>query len=197
MKVGGNEEFHCHLFQTGNVNQIKNKKILSLAFTSTPCTNPARPSVGFINPGSLRNRLPRQASAQAGSTQLMGRPKDLKQQAERAVQSPTGRSGRRGTVPAHRLLRPTSPTGALASDSSRLRTASPIRRPGPKCYFRLRPRVSDRGSQKPCSPLFSDWRDQGRLDPSDRGRPLGRNQGTNRKSKPRRTSQTMLPGTIP
>ena len=84
--------------------------------------------VGFINLGSLKDRLPRQGSAQVGSTQLMGRPKDLKQQAERAVQSPTGRSGRRGTVPARRLLRPTSPTGALASDSSRLRTASPIGR---------------------------------------------------------------------
>ena len=61
----------------------------------------------------------------------MGRPKDLKQQAERAVQSPTGRSGQRGTTPARRLLRPTSSTGALASDSSHLRTASPIGRPGP------------------------------------------------------------------
>ena len=43
-------------------------------------------------------------------------------------------------------------------DSSRLRTTSPIRRPGPKHYFRLRPRVSDLGSQEPCSPLFSDRR---------------------------------------
>ena len=44
----------------------------------------------------------------------MGQPKGLEQQAKRAVQSPTGRSGRRGTAPARRLLRPTSPTGALA-----------------------------------------------------------------------------------
>ena len=58
-------------------------------------------------------------------------PKSLKQQVERAVQSPTGRSGQRRTAPARRLLRPTSPTGALASDSSRLRTASPIGRPSP------------------------------------------------------------------
>ena len=61
----------------------------------------------------------------------MGQPKSLKQQAKGAVQSPTGRTGRRGTTPAHRLLRPTSPTGALASNSSRLRTASSIGRPGP------------------------------------------------------------------
>ena len=87
--------------------------------------------VGFINLGSLGDRLPCQGSTQADGTQLMGRPKDLKQQAERAVQSPTGRSGRRGTTPARRLLRPTSPTGALALDSSRLRTVSPIGRPGP------------------------------------------------------------------
>ena len=33
--------------------------------------------------------------------------------------------------------------------------------------------------------------------PSDRGRPLGRNQGTNGESKSGRTSQTMIPGTIP
>ena len=87
--------------------------------------------VGFIKPGSLGDRLPRQGLAQADSTQLMGRPRNLKQQAKGAFQSPTGRTGRRGTAPARRLLRPTSPIGALASDSSRLWTASPIGRPGP------------------------------------------------------------------
>ena len=60
------------------------------------------------------------------------------------------------------------------------------RKAGPKCYFRLRPRVSDRGSQKPCSPLFSNWRDQDRLGPSDQECPLGRNHATNGKSKPGR-----------
>ena len=34
-------------------------------------------SVGFINPGSLADRLPRKGSAQADITQLMGRPKSL------------------------------------------------------------------------------------------------------------------------
>ena len=138
--------------------------------------------VGFINPGSLGDRLPCPGSAQEGSKQLMGRPKSLKQQGGRVIQSPTGRSGRRGTTPARQLLRPISPTGALASDSSRLRTASPIGRPGPKRYFRLRLRVSDRGAQKLCSPLFFDWRDQSRLGPSDQERPLGRRQGRTEKA---------------
>ena len=35
--------------------------------------------VGFINPGSLGDRLPRQGLAQADNIQLMGRPKGLKQ----------------------------------------------------------------------------------------------------------------------
>ena len=52
----------------------------------------------------------------------------------------------------------------------------------PKRYFRLQPRVSDRGSQKPCSPLFSDWRDQSRLGPSDWGHPLRRDQGQTEKA---------------
>ena len=43
------------------------------------------------------------------------RPKSLKRQAGRVAQSPSGRSGQRGTTPARRLLRPTSPTGAFAS----------------------------------------------------------------------------------
>ena len=41
--------------------------------------------VGFIDPGSLGDRLPRQGLAQTSSTQLMGRPKSLKQWARRAV----------------------------------------------------------------------------------------------------------------
>ena len=40
--------------------------------------NPA----GFINPGSLIDRLPHKDSAQADSTQLMGRPKYLSDRAE-------------------------------------------------------------------------------------------------------------------
>ena len=76
-------------------------------------------SVGFINLGSLGDRLPRQGSAQESKT--------------------TGRKGSpvtdrkvwpKRTAPAHRLLRPTSLTGALALESSHLRTTSPIGRPG-------------------------------------------------------------------
>jgi hypothetical protein len=85
--------------------------------------------VGFINPGSLTNRLPHKGSAQADSTQLMARPKSLKQHVKRAVQPPTERSSQGGTAPACRL-QPTSMTGALTSVSSRLRTVSPIGRPG-------------------------------------------------------------------
>ena len=56
-------------------------------------------NVGFINLGSLVDRLPRKGSAQADSAQLMGRPKSLKQQARRAVQSLTERSSRGGAAP--------------------------------------------------------------------------------------------------
>ena len=42
----------------------------------------AMPCVGFINLGSLADRLPRKCSAQADSTQLMGRPKYLSDRAE-------------------------------------------------------------------------------------------------------------------
>jgi hypothetical protein len=37
---------------------------------------------------------------------------------------------------------------------------------------------SDWGMPRPRSPLFSDWHDQSRLGPTDRGRPLGRDQET-------------------
>ena len=45
------------------------------------------------------------------------------------VQQPIRRLGPRRAMPARRQLRPTSSTGALDSGFSRLRTASPIRRP--------------------------------------------------------------------
>ena len=74
----------------------------------------------------------------------MGRPERSKKQ--RAG----GQTGRRPEGPpkernpAQQLPRPTSPTGALASDAGRLRADSPIGRPSPKHCFLLRPRVSDR-----------------------------------------------------
>ena len=89
-----------------------------------------------------------------------------------------GRSGRGGTAPACRLW-PTSPTGALTLVSSRLRTVSLRSKGLTKHYLRLRPHVSNRGMQRPCSLLFFDWRNQSRLGPTDRGRPPGKDQGTN------------------
>ena len=79
----------------------------------------------------------------------MGRPKrSKKQRAGGTDRSPTGRSTKRtnptGAERLRQLLWPTSPTGALASGVGRLRADSPIGRPGPKCCFLLRPRVSDR-----------------------------------------------------
>ena len=38
--------------------------------------------VGFINPGSLMDRLPNKGSAQADNAQLMGRPKYLNNRKE-------------------------------------------------------------------------------------------------------------------
>ena len=77
--------------------------------------------VGFINPGSLGDRLLRQGSSQESKNK----------QGKGAVQHPTRRPGPRRATPARRLLQPTYPTGALDSGSSRLRTASPIGRPAP------------------------------------------------------------------
>ena len=74
----------------------------------------------------------------------MGQPKKSKNN------GPGGQTGHRPEgppkerTPTRQLLRPTSPTGALASGTGRLRADSPIGRPGPKRYFLLRPRVSDR-----------------------------------------------------
>ena len=126
----------------------------------------------------------------------MGRPKNLKQQAGRAVQSPTRRSGRRGTTPAHRLLRPTSLTGALALDSSRLWTTTLIGRPGPSAASDSDPasptevRRNPAHRSSPTSTTRADW-----------GHPTGdaarKEPGTNGESEPGRTSQTTIPGTIP
>ena len=98
-------------------------------------------------------------------------------------------------MPARRLW-PTSPTGALTSVFS---ASGRSQRPEglAKHYHRLRPHVSDQSMQRPYSLLFSDWRNQSRLGPTGRGRPPGRDQGTNGESKARRSSQTMIPGRVP
>ena len=154
--------------------------------------------VGFINPGSLGDRLPRQGSAQENSMLFMGRPKSLKHN------GPEGQSGRRpeglpkrtstrsSTCSAHLSDRN---TGALASDTSRLRAVSPIGRPGPKRCFLLRPRVSDQRLRRkptcrssPASATRTDW---GHLTGD------ARSEGTRGEQKRQRTSQTMILGPYP
>ena len=63
---------------------------------------------------------------------------------------PKGNNARSSTTSAH-----------LSDRSARFGLQPPPdglsdRKAWPKHYFRLRPRIYDRGSQKPCSPLFSD-----------------------------------------
>jgi len=171
IRLGGSA---THMYQT-YVASIFAKVDMNATFTC----------VGFVN---LRS--------QVDNTQTPGPAQASKQQTRRAIQSPTERSGRGGTTPVFRL-RPTSPTGALASVFSPPPDDLSDRKAWPKHYFRLRPHVSDRGTQKPCSPLFSDWRNQSRLGSTDRRRPLGRDQETCGESRARRTSQTTIPGTIP
>ena len=75
--------------------------------------------VGFINPRSLMDRLPNKGSAQQATLQtalkLMGRPKFLKQQTRRVIQSPTERPGLGGTAPASDSSAPLRPERLLWS----------------------------------------------------------------------------------
>ena len=118
----------------------------------------------------------------------------------------TGRKGGpvtdRKVWPKRNSARSSTTSARLSDRSARFGLQPPPngifdRKAWPKHYFRLRPRISDRGSQKPCSLLFPNWRNQSRLGPSDRARPLGEDRGTNGESKLGHTSQTMIPGTIP
>ena len=102
-------------------------------------------SIGFTNPGSLGDRLPRQGSAQENIMLFMGLPEGPKTRRARwTVRSPTGRSAQKNERPLINFFSPPS-TGVLAPGTSHLRAASPIGRPDPKRCFLLRPRVSDRG----------------------------------------------------
>ena len=93
----------------------------------------------------------------------MGWPKSLKRQAGRAAQSPTGRSGRRGTAPARRLLRLTSPTGVFASTPAA--SGWPLRSEGlaqnttsdsdPASPTQVRRNLAHRSS--PTGTLRADW----------------------------------------
>ena len=98
-------------------------------------------------------------------------------------------------TPALQLIRPTSLTGALASDTNRLQAVSPIGRPGPKTLLPTpTPRLRLRSHRKPAcrssttGAAGADW-----------GHPIGdaRSEGTRGEHRRQRISQTMIPGTIP
>ena len=125
----------------------------------------------------------------------MGRPKYLRRQARKTIRSPTGKPGRGGTAPAFDSGSPLRPERSLRSPV-RLRMASSTGRSS-QTPLPTPTRVFDRGCAKPCLLLFSDWHDQSRLEPTNRGRLLGKDQETDGESKARRTSQTAIPGTIP
>ena len=150
--------------------------------------------IGFINLGSLADQLPRKRLGPSRQRATHGPAQVSKQQARRAIQSTTGRSGRGRAAP---IFDSGPPLRSARSDSSCLRTASPTERSGQSTTSDSDSMSSTGGTQKPCSPLFSDWRNQSRLGPTDRGRPSGKDQGTNGESKARRSSQTMIPGTVP
>ena len=145
------------------------------------------------------NRFPNKrlgpADNVANDAQLMGRPKNLNNRPEgrcnhRSEGLPT-RSSARFLTPAHRYDQSfhfgLQPTSGRPLRPERLAKAPPL----------TLTRVSDRGCSNPCSPLFSDWRDQSRLRPTDRGRPLGKGQETDGESKARHTSQNAIQGTVP
>ena len=129
--------------------------------------------VKFINPGSLMDRLPNKGLPQADNVQLMGRPKYLNNR-------PEGRSNHRSEGLAKEERRPFSdscpplrPEGSLRSPAH-LRTASLTGSPGQSTTFDSDPISPTRDVQNPCSRLFSDWYDQSRLGPTNRGRLLGK-----------------------
>ena len=109
------------------------------------------------------------------------------------IQSSTGRPGRGETALASNSGPPLRPERSLRSPA-RLRTASPTGRPGQNTTsdLHLQPGIC----QTPAYELLSNWHSQCRLGPTDRGRPLGRDQETDGESKARRTSQTTILGTV-
>ena len=99
-------------------------------------------------------------------------------QAGGVIQSLIGRSGREGTTPVCRL-QPASPTGALDPVTSPPPDGLFDRKAWPKTPLLTSTSHSPTGdTPSPCSPLFSNWRDQSQLGSIDRGRPLGMDQET-------------------
>ena len=98
----------------------------------------------------------------------------------------------------HPLLTPACLSDRSARFSLQPSSGWPLRPEGlAKHRFRLCPTSPTGDASNPYSLLFSDWHDQSRLGPTDRGHPLGKDQGTNGESKVGRTSQTTIPGTVP
>ena len=128
-------------------------------------------------PGSLTNQPPNKGSAQTDKHTTYGPAQVPKSHAKWTIESPTERPGQGRTAPAFRF-RHTSSTGALASVSSPPSDGLSYRKAWPKHYLRLRPTSLTGDVPNPCSWLFSDWHDQSRLGPTDRERPLGRDQET-------------------
>ena len=115
-----------------------------------------------------------------------------RRQTRTTIQSLTERPGRGGTATAFDFGPPLRPERSLRSPA-RLRTAPPTRRPG-QTLLPTPTRVSDQGCAKP---LLTALLRLARSEPTDRGRPLGKDRETDGESKAGRTSQTAIPGTVP
>ena len=125
----------------------------------------------------------------------MGRPKSLK---NNGLEGQTDRRPKglpKERTPARQLLQPTSPTGALASDASRLRVDSPIGRPGPKTLLptltpHLRPETRRKPAYRssPTGTASTDW-----------SHPTGdsRSEGTRGERRKQRTKSKYGTRTIP
>ena len=98
----------------------------------------------------------------ANDVQLLGRPKYLKRQAGRAIQSPTGRPGRGETTPVSDSGPPLRPGHSHRSPAC-LRTTSLTGRPSQSTTFdsdpRLRPRMRQTPTHysSPTSAIRANW----------------------------------------
>jgi len=128
----------------------------------------------------------------------MGLPKTPKRQARRTIQSSTGRPSRGGTMPASDSYLPLRPEGLAKKEQrslptpAHLQTASPIGRLG---QMPLPTPTGD--APNPCSLLFSNWRNQSRLGPTDQGRPLSKDQEIDVENKAGHSSQPQYQGLYP
>ena len=99
-------------------------------------------TIGFINPGSLGDRLPCQSLAQADSTQLMGWPKSLNNR-------PEGQSSHRQEGLAEEEQRPLVDSGPPLRPERSLRTPADFGQP-------LRPEGLAKSTASDSNPALSD-----------------------------------------